>query len=430
MKTYLVIIIIVFFTWGCDNGNDNGGVTPSGVAELSGEISQNRTLTANNKYTLKGFVYVKSGVILTIEAGTIIKGDKNTKGSLIVLPGAKIIAEGTKENPIVFTSSQERGSRSAGDWGGIIILGNAPVNKTPIVIEGENVSTFGGNNAADNSGILRYVRVEFAGIAFEPDKEINGLTFGGVGNGTTVDYVQVSYSGDDSFEWFGGTVNATHLISLSPVDDDFDTDNGFSGRVQFGLSIRDPKVSDQCACSSSNAFESDNDGAGTAAIPQTSAKFANMSIFISEGTPNSKYNDGILIRRNSALSIYNSLIIGAYPKAGLELNGSASQANYKSGASVIQGLVLIGMTKPILTTDSVKFYSNNNYTHWTVADVLLPETFNSLKNPSFLPQSASPLLNRGIALPSDFRTSPYIGAFSTENWTESWTNFDPQNTNY
>ena len=192
--------------------------------------------------------------MLTIEPGTIIKGDKLTKGTLIVKPGAKIMAEGSATKPIVFTSSSAKGSRNYGDWGGIILLGKAPVNKTPATIEGENVSTFGGTDAADNSGTLKYVRIEFAGIAFETDKEINGLTFGGVGSGTTIDYVQVSYSGDDAYEWFGGSVNAKHLISYRTLDDDFDTDWGFSGNVQYAMALRDPAVADQCSCSDSNGF--------------------------------------------------------------------------------------------------------------------------------------------------------------------------------
>ena len=180
-------------------------------------------------------MYVEDGATLTIEPGTIIKGEKSSKGSLIVKRGGKIIANGTVDKPIVFTSNQAKGSRAAGDWGGLVLLGKAPVNKTPAVIEGENLTQFGGTDAADNSGSLKYVRIEFAGIAFETDKEINGLTFGGVGSGTTIDYVQVSHSGDDSYEWFGGTVNAKHLIAFRGLDDDFDTDNRFQRQSSVWL---------------------------------------------------------------------------------------------------------------------------------------------------------------------------------------------------
>ncbi|UOQ65881.1 hypothetical protein [Hymenobacter volaticus] len=171
---------------------------------LSGNLTT-QTLSRNTIYLLQGFVYVPNGVTLTIEPGTIIKGDKVSKGSLIVQRGGRLIADGTPTQPIVFTSNQPAGSRAAGDWGGIILCGSAPQNLPgDPTIEGGPVANFGGTNAADNSGILRYVRIEFPGVEFVANNEINGLTLGGVGSGTIIDYVQVSYSGDDSYEWFGG----------------------------------------------------------------------------------------------------------------------------------------------------------------------------------------------------------------------------------
>jgi hypothetical protein len=415
-----------------ENGTDTPTPTTKEVVEVTGTIASNTTWLASKKYLLKGFVYVAEGATLTIEAGTIIKGDKDTKASLIVKAGARLIAQGTAQNPIVFTSNQPKGARGYGDWGGIILLGKAKVNKSPATVEGENLSTFGGTDDEDNSGILKYVRIEFAGIAFEPDKEINGLTLGGVGRGTQIDYVQVSYSGDDAYEWFGGTVNAKHLIAYRTLDDDFDTDNGYSGKVQFGFALRDPNIADQCTCSSSNAFESDNDGSGTNALPQTTVAFANMSIYIANGTVNAKYNDGALIRRNSAMSLYNSVIIGEYPKAGIEFNGTASQDNFKNGLSDIKGLILTGMPKMILTTDSTRFYATEraNKTATTMTELKLDATFNSIVSPKLLPLSGSPLLTTGVTLPTGFTFANYIGAFNNEDWTIGWANFDPQNTEY
>lgn len=431
---FLSVLGMLVFAFACNKVDDGTDPDPTDTVavEISGTIDSNVTWAANKKYLLKGFVYVAEGKTLTIEAGTVIKGDKDTKGSLIIKPGAKLLAEGTAQKPIVFTSNQPKGSRSYGDWGGIILLGKATVNKNPATIEGENLSTFGGSDDNDNSGILKYVRIEFAGIAFETDKEINGLTLGGVGRNTTIDYVQVSYSGDDAFEWFGGAVNAKHLISFRTLDDDFDTDNGYSGNVQFGLALRDPNIADQCSCSSSNGFESDNDGSGTAATPQTTASFANMSVFIAPGTPNSKYNTGALIRRNSAISLYNTLIIGAYPKAGLEFNGSASQANFTSGLSNIKGLVLSGMNVMTLTTDSTRFHAteNKNQINADLTSLKLNSAYNDLTAPKPLPLSTSGLLTGGIALPNNFTNANYIGAFGTEDWTIGWANFDPQNTDY
>lgn len=400
---------------------------------VSSNITTNTVWKASNKYLLQGFVYVESGATLTIEPGTIIKGDKASKATLIVKPGGKLIAEGTVAKPIVFTSNQAKGSRNYGDWGGIILLGKGKVNKTPATIEGENISTFGGTEDADNSGILKYVRIEFAGIAFETDKEINGLTLGGVGSGTTIDYVQISFSGDDSYEWFGGNVNAKHLIAYKGLDDDFDTDWGYAGKVQYALSIRDPKVADQCSCSDSNGFESDNDASGSDASPQTSANFANVSIILGEGTPDAKYRSGFRIRRNSALSIYNSLVVGAYPKGGLELGDAATQKNFVDGKSDFKGLVFAGMTKGLVLGDEAKMKdaSRKNIFGVDASTLGLATGYNSLTGkPGLLPMTTSSLLTGGVALPTGFEANTYIGAFDKTDWTTGWTNFDPQNTEY
>lgn len=210
---------------------------------VSADITANATWTSTKKYLIKGNIFVNNNATLTIEAGTVIYGDKVTKGALIIERGAKIIAAGTAASPIVFTSSAPAGFRNYGDWGGLIILGKAANNQGANVnIEGITAGTkgqYGGTADDDNSGTLSYVRVEFAGIALSTDNEINGVTFGSVGSGTTVDHVQVSYSGDDAFEWFGGTVNANYLIAYKTWDDDFDTDFGFSGKVQFASAFRD-----------------------------------------------------------------------------------------------------------------------------------------------------------------------------------------------
>ena len=179
------------------------------VVQVSGSITVNTNWTNNNKYILNGFVYVEDGATLNIQEGTIIKGDKPSKGTLIVKRGARINAVGTSSQPIVFTSNQAAGSRDYGDWGGIVLCGRAPNNQpSDPTIEGGPDAQYGGNDPADNSGTMKFVRIEFCGIAFQPNQEINGLTLGSVGNGTVIENIQVSYSGDDSYEWFGGTVNA------------------------------------------------------------------------------------------------------------------------------------------------------------------------------------------------------------------------------
>jgi len=437
-KTFLLSAMVLGLgISSCERTDDTDDTTVIPVGEnitVKGTINANTVWNAKNKYLLEGFVYVESGATLTIEPGTIIKGDKATKATLIIKPGAKIIAEGTAAKPIVFTSNQAKGSRNYGDWGGLVILGKGKVNKTPATIEGENISTFGGDIENDNSGILKYVRLEFGGIAFETDKEINGLTLGGVGSGTVIDYVQVSYNGDDAFEWFGGNVNAKHLISYRSLDDDFDTDWGYSGKVQYGLILRDPKVADQCSCSDSNGFESDNDASGSAATPQTSAMFANVSVIMGEGTPDAKFRSGYRIRRNSAISIYNSLVSGAFPRGGLELGDAPTQKNFVDGKNDFRGLIFAGMgTKGLISGDAAKLNdaTRKNQFSLETSALGLPANYNTMTGkPGLLPLSASILLNAGVTLPAGFEANTYVGAFGTTDWTASWTNFDPQNADY
>ncbi len=209
---------------------------------VSANISTNTTWTANHVYLLQGQIYVTNNATLTIEAGTVIQGDINTAGSgLFVTKGAKLNAIGTSSQPIVFTSNQPVGSRNLGDWGGVILLGKASSNSVGGVANIEGIAPtsdteFGGGTSPDdndNSGSLQYVRIEFGGYVYAPNKEINGLTFGAVGRGTTIDHIQISYANDDAFEWFGGAVNCSHLVAYRCLDDDFDTDFGFRGNYNF-----------------------------------------------------------------------------------------------------------------------------------------------------------------------------------------------------
>ena len=448
----------------------NGQTLILGDGSEAYEIKENMTLQYPNTYNLQGFVYVVEGVTLTIEPGVIIKGDKSSKGTLIVERGAKIMAQGTRELPIVFTSSQEPGNRKPGDWGGLIILGKAPNNQGEQTIEGGVRSKHGGSDPNDNSGVLSYVRVEFAGIEYSPDNEINGITFGSVGAGTQLDHLQVSYSGDDSFEWFGGTVNAKYLVAYCGWDDDFDTDNGFSGKIQFALGLRNPKIGDKSA---SNGFESDNDANGSGSSPFTSCVFANVSLFGPVSNPTSYTNEagvngsdvdarfqaGMHLRRNTKLSVFNS-VIAAYP-IGLiiensgrgDAQGNATNGDLNVTNCVIAGCVRNYQDKQVWASGSqfddaegydvfVKPYFENqtsNSTFSTLADLKLSNNPLSLNPLNVFPSSSSPLAT-GAAwtnskVSSWFQQVNYIGAFgpsetSSNNWTTDWTNFDPQNTVY
>jgi len=315
------------WTSGWANFDPETTVYPTTVTTVSADITTNTTWSGVVKLMNK--VYVKNNATLTIAPGTIIRGDKLTQGTLIITRGAKILADGTAANPIIFTSNEAVGARNEGDWGGLVLLGLAKNNQPGGVANIEGIvpttdSQFGGNFDNDYSGILRYVRIEFAGIALEPNKEINGVTFGSVGNQTIVDYVQVSFSGDDSFEWFGGTVNCKHLIAYRGIDDDFDTDFGYRGKIQFFMSIRDKDMSD--AAGDSNCFESDNDAAGSTAQPKTAPIFSNGTIIGAKGNgtialpTGEKFEKAFRLRRNTATSVFNTLVTGW--EKGLSIEGT------------------------------------------------------------------------------------------------------------
>lgn len=440
------------------NGNSGGGTTENLI--LSGKITSNLTLKANNIYKLRGLVYVTNGATLTIEPGTKIVGEADKNGALIITRGSKIMAEGTASNPIIFTS--EKPSPKRGDWAGLVILGAAPTNASfngqagVGEIEGginnsEGLGLYGGTNAADNSGVLKYVRVEYAGYAFLPDKEINGITFGGVGNGTTVDYVQVSYANDDSFEWFGGTVNCSHLIAYKGLDDDFDTDNGFAGKIQFGIAVRDSQIAD---VSGSNAFESDNDANGSSLTPQTSATFSNMTIIgpvnstsssTNVGTINSLFQNALQIRRNSSISVFNSVFTG-YP-VGLFIDatkGTPTDNNIGNSSLVFENNILAGNITPLKfgpSTTSPTSFTLADLTSWftTHGNSTLTYTADAKftnawapagTTPNFSPASGSPLLTGGVfthtKLTSWFTPVTYRGAVKDANdtWYAGWTNYN------
>ena len=315
------------WTSGWSNFDPENTVYPATITTASADITTNTTWSGVVK--LQNKIYVKNNATLTIAPGTIIRGDKLTQATLIITRGAKLIADGTASNPIVFTSNEAVGSRNEGDWGGVVMLGLAKNNQPGGVANIEGIvpttdTQFGGNFDTDNSGIIKFVRIEFAGIALEPNKEVNGITFGSVGSGTIVDNVQVSFSGDDSFEWFGGTVNCKHLIAYRGLDDDFDTDFGYRGKVQFFLSIRDKDLFD--APGDSNCFESDNDAAGSTAQPKTMPIFSNGTIVGPKGNGTialpvgEKFEKAFRLRRNTATSCFNSIVTGW--EKGLSIEGT------------------------------------------------------------------------------------------------------------
>jgi len=330
----LLVLVLAFGLFSCTKelgGGDEPINVPS-TTTLSGNINATTTLTSDKVWTLKGYVYVTDGAKLIIQPGTIIVSDIAEKGALCIERGAQIIAEGTVTKPIVFTSGKPAGEKAPGDWGGIVILGRAKTNRSSEpTIEGGIGRPYGGTNDADNSGVLKYVRIEYAGIAALPNSEINGLTLGAVGASTIIENVQTIYANDDAFEFFGGTVSPKNLYAYATADDDFDFDFGYTGTVTNGVSKRDPQFVDNG--DAGNGVECDNDGTGSTAQPFTHPKLIGMVLVgpfdISSLT---NHNLGLRWRRATQFTITNSKILG-YMKGGFSLESNETAQAYKDGVS-------------------------------------------------------------------------------------------------
>jgi len=440
---FLAIAMFGFATvlTSCSSDDDGGDPIEVEPETLSGDITTNTTLTADKAWTLSGLVRVMDGATLTIEPGTTIKGDKATKGALIVERGGKINAAGTASKPIVFTSNQLAGQREIGDWAGVILCGKAPINvaggtsQYESGILGADVANYGGTDANDNSGVLKYVRIEYAGIAYGTDREINSLTLAGVGSGTVLENIQVSFGGDDGFEFFGGTVNAKNLIAYRCTDDDFDFEFGYSGRIQYAISIKDPLVFDNSSSGASNGIECDN-GSTVDVTPVNKPVLSNFT-FIGPGAgANAKHNSGVIFRKGTAFVLRNSIIIDhlkgglelATPKAGDRLFGGESDFKYNlvfaneaafkandAGANFANNAVLT-----TFATSAV----NGNVALANAAAAGITST--SLTAPNLLLTSASPAKTganfTGLA---GFETVAFRGAMDTTDWTSGWASWTP-----
>ncbi len=391
---------------------------------IQGRLATTLNLTNDHYYVLRGAVFVDPGGVLNIQAGTTVAGELATLGTLVVVPGGRINALGTASQPVVFTSDQAVGNRNRGDWGGLIINGRAPLNVPGGIAIGEgDTGEYGGNDPNDNSGILRYVRVEFAGIEFSPDNELNGIAFQGVGRGTTVDYVQVKMNRDDGVEFFGGTVDIKHAVLNGIRDDSLDWTFGWSGRVQY-------LVAQQRGDDADMGIEADNNDINNNLLPRSNPTIYNITLV---GDPSTTFgnesNVGMVLRRGTAATIRNAVIVG-FKSWGVDINGSASAAEAQAGTLTVRNSIFFGngtvRAGAQYSPASVAFMN-----HPTVrnADPGLIDPFN-LSTPNFRPTVAS--LAGGQLAPATppndgfFEVTTFVGAFSPDpeqDWTRGWTDF-------
>jgi hypothetical protein len=398
------------------------------TVSVSGSITEDTVWTNNNVYLLNSApVYVGGNPItgdpaptptnLYIEPGTVILGDTQNQGTLVIIQDSKVFATGTPSLPIIFSSVQPRGSRGAGDWGGLVLNGRAPVNDDTIPDNpdaGEGASgPFGGDNPNDSSGVLQYVRVEFAGIRFSDTNELNGIALQGVGRGTVVDHVMVAFNQDDGIEFFGGTVNAAYVFIYGARDDSIDWTLGWTGRIDNAVVIQRGDDGD-------NGMECDNWEFGFDFEPRSMPQIANVTLVGLKDVPGVENGSGGRMRAGTA-----GLITGAiyynFGRSGLRIQTTESMDQITEGNLNIANSIIFGNTEPYEGDDDeiiggmLESEENNNL----FSDPMLADPLNPVK-PDITPLMGSPATSAANA-----GTIDYIGGVNPDApWIyEGWTSF-------
>jgi len=388
---------------------------------LSGTITSDATLTKNIQWILQGPVYVggdnTQSATLTINPGTKIVGvggQGDQAAYLWIRRGSKIMAEGTPDNPIVMTGPNEL---AAGEWGGLLISGNAPVNGCnegvpvcEVPFEAIVSEIYGGNNPTDNSGVIKYTQIRFAGSAVRQDEELNGFTLNGVGSGTLIDYVQVHEGLDDGVEVFGGTVQMKHLVLTNIQDDSLDWANGWQGRAQFILIKQSAAIGDR-------GIEADNNEKNQDSTPRTTPIISNLTII---GRTGDSATQGVLLRRGTGANIWNSVITGS--PTCLMIDGERTFANAGTPGSLSGSLTIQNSY-----VNCAANFADGEGASFTTSDWFLSQSENVAGDPllsGYLPAAGSPLTLGGTAVSDAFFTPvDYIGAFkdADSDWTREWT---------
>ncbi len=381
---------------------------------LSESQSSTWNLSISQDYILRNAVFVEDGAILTIEPGVIIYGENATNGTLIVSQGGKIMAEGTADAPIVMTSDAPIGSRARGQWGGLIINGRAPTNQGITFGEGDT-GAFGGDDPADSSGILRYVRVEYAGTEISPDNELNGIAFQGVGSGTVVEYIQVHMNQDDGIEMFGGTVNLKYALVTGARDDSFDWTDGWIGKGQFW-------VAQQYGDDADNGFENDNSSKNNEALPRSAPTISNVTLI---GDPSGAESDNGMLIREGAAGMYTNFIVIGFNKVGLDINNESSHKQAEDGGLIVKNSIFFSNGGGNFGDE--KDDDGFDEAAWARGlgnkenDPNLVDPFDKRK-PDFTPGVGAPAMSPDIPSDGFFDKVNFIGGVDPDNdWTKGWT---------
>lgn len=398
--TMALIAGVSLFVTSCSSDEDpvnNPGDGGEDTYVLDSDITENVTLETGKTYTLNGGVHVKSGATLTIQPGvTIVAQHDETVDYILIEQGAKIDAQGTAAQPIVMTSEK----KEAGAWGGLHICGYAHTNNGSGKSEIGN-APYGGNNDADNSGTLKYIRLEYTGYAFDEEHEANGVSFYGVGNGTTVEHLQAYQGSDDGFEFFGGSVNVKYMVVTSCSDDSFDWTEGWNGKAQFLVAYQEGESSLGYACDC--LMECDNNGTNNAATPVAHPTIANATLIGNGGDA-----QGVRLRAGTQVELYNTIITGKGKPLTVETNETENAL--KDGTSKLEYVAISGelSSKQGIYTNADFAQATGNLTNqefsWTGKYVGTLDGGKDLSADSF------------------FTKTDYKGAVkSGDDWTSGWT---------
>ena len=424
------------------------------VRTISEDITADQTLFADTTYTLSGFIKVTEGATLTIEPGTTIMGDAATPGSsLWILRGARIDAQGTVEAPIVFTSSNAAGSRAPGDWGGVVIIGNGIINRSGVVFtEGpiEEQEDYGsGSDNGDDSGILRYVRIEFAGydVSFGGNTELNALSSYAVGSATTYEFIEALAGLDDSFEFWGGAVDSRFLVSYESGDDHFDTSEGHVGRHQFLIGFQstrlEPAPGAGEVASDPQGFEMDGCAgtgcdAGTRSEPFTNPIFANVTMVGNPSEPQTSGGRGLVLRRGH-LGFLTNLILADWANFAVSVRDTSVTLAVRDSANVVNAILAGNGAEYEASTDPVfsdaefatLFGSDNHRTAAAATDVITSITPGSF---DWTPLGDAVTGCNTVTIPAEYDVADFFGGTLTlpaycgavapgETWYEGWTSY-------
>lgn len=398
--TMALIAGVSLFATSCSSDEDpvnNPGDGGEDTYVLDSDITENVTLETGKTYTLNGGVHVKSGATLTIQPGvTIVAQHDETVDYILIEQGAKIDAQGTAAQPIVMTSEK----KEAGAWGGLHICGYAHTNNGSGKSEIGN-APYGGNNDADDSGTLKYIRLEYTGYAFDEEHEANGVSFYGVGNGTTVEHLQAYQGSDDGFEFFGGSVNVKYMVVTSCSDDSFDWTEGWNGKAQFLVAYQEGESSLGYACDC--LMECDNNGTNNAATPVAHPTIANATLIGNGGDA-----QGVRLRAGTQVELYNTIITGKGKPLTVETNETENAL--KDGTSKLEYVAISGEL-----SSKQGIYTNADFT----------QAAGNLTNQEFSwTGKYVGTLDGGKDLSADsfFTKTDYKGAVkSGDYWTSGWT---------